>query len=80
MNMTQQEYFNNDNVGSLYTKLQYEIRFKDIDPDSGDITQDLHVCYASHEDTANYILELINKNNDEPNRDFYITKKTVWED
>lgn len=78
--MTQQEYFNDDNTGSLYTKLQYEIRFKDIDPDSGDISQDVHVCYASHEGTANYILELINKNNDEPNRDFYITKKTVWED
>lgn len=78
--MTQQEYFNDSNTGALYTKLRYEIRFKDIDPDSGDISQDLHVCFASHEGTANYILDLINKNNEEPNRDYYITKKTFWED
>ena len=60
------------------TTKKYEIRFKDIDPDSGDISQDLLIAICVEENNAKWILHAIyqdwyspNGPND-PNRDFYI--------
>jgi len=56
----------------------YQIRFKDIDPDSGIISQDEFFCMCNDENTAKLILDLVEKDwyseNGDPNREFYILK------
>lgn len=50
-----------------------EIRFKDIDPDSGKISQDKLLATSKKENDAELIrLALINTYDDEPNREFYL--------
>jgi hypothetical protein len=64
-----------------YTTLKHEIRFKDIDPDTGDISQDKLVCYTSSKDIAEYVMALVMKAEEgEPNREYYIKDRIIWED
>lgn len=49
-----------------------EIRYKDIDPDTGEITNDQLVCQCPNPSITERILSLLIEDNDEPNRDFYI--------
>lgn len=55
-----------------------EIRYRDIDPDSGDITNDQLVCQCPTELIAEWVLSALLRDMsldyDEPNRDFYIKK------
>ena len=58
----------------------YEIRFKDIDPDSGDISQDVLLATSENEMYARWIshsLEFDNAENGDPNREFYIRVKAT---
>ena len=60
------------------TTKKYAIRFKDTDPDSGDISQDLLIAVCDEEDNAKWLLQAIIKDwysidgPNDPNRDFYI--------
>jgi hypothetical protein len=53
-----------------------EIRYKDIDPDTGDITNDALVCMCPTEMIANWVYSALVRDMsldyDEPNREFYI--------
>jgi len=54
--------------------MEYEIRFKDIDPDSGGVSQDVLLATSENEMYARWIshsLEFDNTRNKEPNREFY---------
>lgn len=50
----------------------WEIRFKDIDPDTGDISQDLPVAITTKEEYANTIMHALNRYSYEPNREYYV--------
>lgn len=54
----------------------YEIRFKDIDPDTGLITNDKFLAYTDSVDKADFLRSLIEldyaNNAADPNREFYI--------
>jgi hypothetical protein len=58
----------------------YEIRYKDINPDTGDVSNDSPIAICQSENWANIIKDLIIKDymevESDPNRDFYI-KETV---
>jgi hypothetical protein len=56
----------------LKIKDNWEIRFKDIDPDTGVVTQDKLVAITGKEANAIYIVEALNRTSEEPNRDFYV--------
>jgi hypothetical protein len=50
-----------------------EIRFRDIDPDTGDISQDMKIAtceVASHAEWIKHALEM--EGSEDPNRDFYL--------
>jgi hypothetical protein len=52
----------------------WEIRFKDIDPDTGDISQDELICVCPDEISANWVfqsLKMMMAEFDEPNREIY---------
>ena len=53
-----------------------EIRYKDIDPDTGNITTDALLCFCENPLIANWIYSAILKDMsldyDEPNREIYI--------
>jgi hypothetical protein len=52
----------------------WEIRFKDIDPDTGDISQDKLICVCPDEISANWVfqsLKMMMAEFDEPNREIY---------
>jgi hypothetical protein len=55
-----------------------EIRYKDIDPDSGDITRHELVCQCPTEMLANWVYSALVRDMsldyDSPNREFYIKK------
>jgi hypothetical protein len=55
-----------------------EIRYKDIDPDSGDITRDELVCQCPTDMIAEWVYSALVRDMsldyDEPNREFYIKK------
>jgi hypothetical protein len=55
-----------------------EIRYKDIDPDTGDITRDELVCQCPTEMLADWVYSALVRDMsldyDEPNREFYIKK------
>lgn len=54
-----------------------EIRFKDIDPDTGKVLQDLLVATAINLKYAKLIMvALIQTSEDEPNREFYTRDQT----
>ena len=56
----------------------YEIRYKDIDPDTGGISNDSPIAICQSENWANIIRELVAndymKIESDPNREFYIYK------
>jgi hypothetical protein len=53
-----------------------EIRYKDIDPDTGDISRDELICSCPNEMLANWVYSALVRDMsldyDEPNREFYI--------
>ena len=53
-----------------------EIRYKDIDPDSGSITRDALICTCQTEMLANWVYSALMRDMsldyDEPNREFYM--------
>jgi len=49
----------------------YELFMRDIDPDSGAIILNHPIALVNREVYAKMICKALNKNNDEPNRDFY---------
>jgi hypothetical protein len=55
-----------------------EIRYKDIDPDSGNITRDELVCQCPTDMIAEWVYSALVRDMsldyDEPNREFYIKK------
>ena len=55
-----------------------EIRYKDIDPDTGDVTYDQLVCQCPNEMLADWVYSALVRDMsldyDEPNREFYIKK------
>ncbi len=60
--------------------MEYEIRFKDIDPDSGEVSQDFMLATSENEMYARWIvhsLGLDNAENGDPNREFYIRVKAT---
>jgi len=58
--------------------MKIELRFKDIDPDSGDISQDELMCICLDMDMANWLKITVEENwygengPCDPNREFYI--------
>ncbi len=60
--------------------MEYEIRFKDINPDSGEVSQDVMLATSENEMYARWIvhsLEFDNAENGDPNREFYIRVKAI---
>ena len=60
--------------------MTHEIRLRDIDPDSGDVSQDVLLATSENEMYARWILhslELDNAENGDPNREFYIWVKAI---
>lgn len=57
----------------------YEVRFKDIDPDTGDISQDKRVAICENEIDCNVITQALSthQDNDDPNRTFYSVYKSI---
>ena len=55
-----------------------EIRYRDIDPDSGDITNDQMICQCPTEMLAEWVYSALVRDMsldyDNPNREFYIKK------
>lgn len=55
-----------------------EIRFKDIDPDTGEISQDKKICECENEKMAKwvaYALNLVEAESADPNRTIYTILK-----
>ena len=55
-------------------KEHWEIRFKDVDPDTGDITQDIPIAMSLDLEHASGIIDALSKAMEDPNREFYIRK------
>jgi hypothetical protein len=56
----------------------FEIRFKDIDPDTGKISQDKLICTCFSETSSKWLmhaLDLSMKEAADPNRDIYVVYK-----
>ncbi len=49
-----------------------EVRFVDIDPDTGGISQDECVCLVQHPDDGLWIIGALLSDNPFENRDFYV--------
>jgi hypothetical protein len=58
--------------------MQYQIRFKDIDPDSGKVSQEVTIATCETENLATWVKESIERDwykidgSCDPNREFYI--------
>jgi hypothetical protein len=56
----------------------FEIRFKDIDPDTGEISQDEKICVCEDPRSANWVRHSLEhewyspEGSQDPNREFYI--------
>ena len=60
--------------------MEYEIRFKSINPDSGGVSQDVLLATSENEMYARWIshsLGFDNAENGDPNREFYIRVKAT---
>lgn len=59
-----------------------EIRFRDIDPDTGLISQDKQIAVCESETSASWVLEALSKLQEEeldPNREIYTIPETkIW--
>ena len=64
-------------TNNLFTKI-WEIRYRDIDPDTGLESSDELLCISLAEDDANYLRKTIEKDYMEcesnPNREFYVER------
>jgi hypothetical protein len=49
-----------------------EVRFVDIDPDSGKINQDECICLVQHPDDGIWIMNALKSDNPFENRNFYV--------
>jgi len=64
----------------MRNEMTYQVRFKDIDPDSGTVSQDEFFCMCQEENTAKLILSFVIKDwysengPSDSNREFYILK------
>jgi hypothetical protein len=60
----------------LVLESYYEVRYKDIDPDTGDVTSDTRLAVCESQDKAEWVKSAIASdyfdNASDPNRDFYI--------
>ena len=58
----------------------FEVRFKDIDPDTGKISQDKKICECEDHQSANWVRHSLGyewhspEGAQDPNREFYITE------
>lgn len=55
-----------------------QIRFKDIDPDTGQISQDRLICSCEDSKTAEWVKHLIERSlweDGEPNREVYVKQE-----
>lgn len=59
---------------NLTIKQHWEVRFRDIDPDTGGVSTDKPIAITMSEAWSELICEALGKLNDEPNRDFYTRK------
>jgi hypothetical protein len=48
-----------------------QIKFKDTDPDTGNISQEMTIATCEKTEHAKWIIEALYKHSEEPNRDFY---------
>lgn len=48
-----------------------QIKFKDIDPDTGNISQEKVIATCETTEQAKWLIEALYKHSDEPNRDFF---------
>jgi hypothetical protein len=55
-------------------KEHWEIRYKDIDPDTGDTVTNEPIAITRSENYGEWIVQALSKINLEPNREFYIFK------
>jgi len=59
----------------------FEVRFKDIDPDTGEISQDKRICECADHMEAFWVLKSLESEwfssdgAQDPNREFYIQRK-----
>lgn len=53
-------------------KAALEVRFQDINPDSGDINQDSCICLVQHPDDGVWICHSLRLDNPFENREFYV--------
>ena len=49
-----------------------EVRFVDIDPDSGNTNQDECICLVQHPDDGIWLMNALKSDNPFENRDFYV--------
>jgi hypothetical protein len=53
-------------------KPHYEIRARDIDPDTGDVSKDWALAIALQKEAADMIAYSLNITDEEPNRMYYV--------
>lgn len=57
----------------------FEIRYKDIDPNTGEVNRDEMVCQCPNEMLCEWVFSALSKDMsldyDQPNREFYIKKQ-----
>jgi len=58
-------------IGIDSIKPHYEIRARDIDPDTGDVSKDWPLAIAMKKEAAYLIVHAMNTTDDEPNRMYY---------
>ena len=70
-----------ENVGDSVFGVMYQIRFKDIDPDTGYVSQDACVAYAEDAKKAEWVKAALQHYTGDietdPNREIYILKKST---
>jgi len=58
-------------------KPHYEIRVKDIDPDTGEVCRDWPIAIAMRKEAAGGIVNALNMADEEPNRSYYMLYKDM---
>lgn len=61
-------------MNKLTIREHWEVRYKDVDPDTGDISQDKPMALTLDIQHAANIALALNKVEEEPNREYYIRK------
>jgi hypothetical protein len=59
------------------TRSHYEVRFEDIDPDTGEASQDKLVAIVPELQAAGTMVNALNLADEEPNRRYYFIPKVV---